>query len=181
MSSTANNTYIVQYTANSTLANPIWEDAQIFTFTPDATTTGDAWYNARTVDLSAITALDNNPNVAFRIVSAFDPFTNDYRASTSTATYATTGNVRYDMVIVKSNITLGVSQFDQTDNNFIIYPNPSNKEIVHFSQLQDIHIFDSLGKLILSTKNANEIDTNRFKPGTYFIKTNGSTTKLLVR
>lgn len=180
LSNTSNNTYVVQYTANRTAAVSSWTDAQTFTFTPDATTTGDTWYNARIVDLASITALDNNPNVAFRVVSAFDPTTNDYRASRSTSTYAG-GNVRFDLVSVKSNLTLGVSQFDETANNFIIYPNPANNGIVHFNKPRDIQIFDVLGKNILSAKNTSTVDTNTFKAGTYFIKTNGITKKLLVR
>jgi hypothetical protein len=160
---------------------PIWVDAQTFTFTPAATGTGDTWYNARTADVSSVTALDNNPNVAFRVVSAFDPIAGDYVASRSTSTYGG-GTSRFDMVTITSNTTLGVSQFETNKNDFRVYPNPANKEIVTFNQTQDIEVFDTLGKLVLKAKNTNTLDTKSFHSGIYFIKTgSGLTRKLVVR
>lgn len=183
LSNSASNTYVVFYTADRTAASPVWVEAQTFTFTPAATGTGDTWYNGRTVDVSAITALDNNPNVAFKIVSAFDPIVGDYVAARSSNVYSagTGGTVRYDMVTITSNVTLGVSQFETTDNSLKVYPNPSNKEIVTLSQTQDITVYDVTGKVILTAKNATTIDTKSFNSGVYFIKTaSGATTKLLV-
>ncbi|PWA05832.1 T9SS type A sorting domain-containing protein [Flavobacterium psychrotolerans] len=184
LSNSSNNTYAVQYTTDRTAGTPIWVDKQIFTFTPAATGTGDTWYNGRIVDASAITALDNNPNVAFRIVSAFDPVVGDYVASKSTTVYSagTGGTVRYDMVTITSNTTLAVSQFETNKNAFTVYPNPSNKEVVHFNQVQDIKVFDVLGKLVLNAKNASSIDTKSFANGIYIIKTaTGITKKLVVK
>ena len=183
LSNSASNTYAVFYTADRTAASPVWVEAQTFTFTPAATGTGDTWYNGRTVDVSAITALDNNPNVAFKIVSAFDPVLGDYVAARSTNVYSsgTGGTVRYDMVTITSNVTLGVSQFETADNSLKVYPNPSNKEIVTLSQIQDITVYDVTGKAILTVKNASTIDTKSFNSGVYFIKTtSGATAKLLV-
>ena len=99
-SNTAANTSVVQY---STDGGANFIDAQTFTFTPAATGTGDTWY-ARTVDLSTITALDNNANVIFRIVSAFDPGTNtQYLASRSTSTYGTSSTWRFDDVTISGD------------------------------------------------------------------------------
>ncbi|WP_309640284.1 T9SS type A sorting domain-containing protein [Flavobacterium sp.] len=184
LSNSASNTYVVFYTADRTAATPVWVEAQTFTFTPAATGTGDTWYNGRTVDVSSITSLDNNPNVAFKIVSAFDPIAGDYVAARSSNVYSagTGGTVRYDMVTITSNVTLGVSQFEANKNEFKIYPNPANKEIVTFNQTQDIEVFDTLGKLVLKAKNTNTIDTKSFHSGVYFIRTgSGLTRKLVVR
>ncbi|MGL4423919.1 MAG: PEP-CTERM sorting domain-containing protein [Gemmataceae bacterium] len=63
-------------------------------------TVGDTWFNNRSVDLSAITGVNDNPNFAFRIVTAFDPAGSSYVASTNTSTYGITGTLRYDMVTV---------------------------------------------------------------------------------
>lgn len=179
-SNTSSNTYVAQYTADRTAGSPVWVDAQTFTFTPAATGTGDTWYNARIVDVSAVTALNNNPNVAFRVVSAFDPIAGDYVASKLGSTYGG-GTARFEMVTITSNITLGVSQFEGADNQFKVYPNPSNKEVVTFNQIHDINVFDTLGKLIYSAKNVNSLDTKSFKRGIYFIKTaSGATVKLMV-
>jgi hypothetical protein len=180
-SNTSSNTYVAQYTTDRTAGSPIWVDAQTFTFTPAATGTGDTWYNARTADMSSITALDNNPNVAFRVVSAFDPIVGDYVASRSTSTYGG-GTSRFDMATITSNTTLGVSQFEANKNEFRVYPNPANKEIVTFNQTQDIEVYDTLGKLVLKAKNTNTLDTKSFHSGIYFIKTgSGLTRKLVVR
>lgn len=180
-SNTSSNTYVAQYTTDRTAGSPIWVDAQTFTFTPAATGTGDTWYNARTADVSSVTALDNNPNVAFRVVSAFDPIVGDYVASRSTSTYGG-GTSRFDMATITSNTTLSVSQFEANKNDFRVYPNPANKEIVTFNQTQDIEVFDTLGKLVLKAKNTNTLDTKSFHSGIYFIKTgSGLTRKLVVR
>ncbi|WP_298222609.1 T9SS type A sorting domain-containing protein [Flavobacterium sp.] len=183
LSNSASNTYVVFYTADRTAPTPVWVEAQTFTFTPAATGTGDTWYNGRTVDVSSVTALDNNPNIAFKIVSAFDPVAGDYVAARSTNVYSagTGGTVRYDMVTVTSNVTLSVSQFEANDNSLKAYPNPSNKEVVTLSQTTDITISDVTGKVVLTAKNTSSIDTKSFKTGVYFIKTaSGATTKLLV-
>jgi len=60
-------------------------------------TTGDTWFNGRSVNLSAIPAVDNNASFAFRIVQSFGPG-NTYEASNQAGTYGTTGTWRFDMV-----------------------------------------------------------------------------------
>lgn len=100
-SNTSANTVVVQYSTNGT--NFI--DFQSFTANQ-----GDTWFN-RKVDFSSITALNNNPNAAFRVVSAFDPTINNYRASTSTSNYASTGTLRFD------NITFAGDILSQTKPN----------------------------------------------------------------
>ena len=180
LSNTANNTYIVQYTADRTAGAPVWVDGPIFTFTPAATGTGDTWYNGRTADFSTVTALDNNPNVAFRVLSTFDPGTGNYLAARSTSTYAG-GTVRYDMVTVTGN-TLTTTKFNGEDKAFTIFPNPSNKEVVTLSEAQDISVYDVAGKLILQAKNTKTIDTGSFNSGVYFIRTTtGLVQKLVVK
>jgi predicted extracellular nuclease len=99
-SNTANNTTVLQASADGIA----FTDVFTFTFTPAATGTGDTWYD-RTVDLSGLPQLDNNPNALFRIVSAFDPTTGAYRASRSTSNYATTGTWRFDNVTVSGTAT----------------------------------------------------------------------------
>lgn len=103
LSNTANNTYVVQYTTDITAPVPVWVDAQTFTFTPAPTGTGDIWYNLRNTDLSAVSALNNNPNAAFRIVSDFDPVAGTYLAARSTSSYATSGTSRFDMITISGD------------------------------------------------------------------------------
>ena len=180
LSNKAGNTYVVQYTTDNEAPIPTWVDAQTFTFTPAGAGTGDFWYNLRTVDLSGVSELNNNAFSAFRVVAAFDPTAGDYLASTATSTYDGTGTVRFDMVTVSAATTLSVSQFEPSSNEFVISPNPSNKEVVSFNQTQDVEVFDTLGKLVLKVKNTNSIDTKSFHSGIYFIRTSSGVTKKLV-
>ncbi len=185
LSNKAGNTYVLQYTADRTTANPVWVDAQTFTFTPGTAipgpATGDIWYNLRTADLSAFTEIDNNANAAFRIVGAFDPVAGDYLAANATSTYDGLGNARFDMVTVAAATTLSVSQFEANNKNLKVYPNPSNREVVTLSQTEDIIVSDVTGKVILESKNTATIDTRSFNRGVYFIKTaSGATAKLMV-
>ena len=72
------------------------------TFTSLATftaTSGDTWFNNRSVDLSTIAAVDNNSTFSFRILQRATNGAN-YEASSPTGTYASTGTVRFDMVTI---------------------------------------------------------------------------------
>ncbi|MES2799402.1 MAG: choice-of-anchor I family protein [Bacteroidota bacterium] len=100
LSNTANNTYVLQYTLDNTAGVVVWATAQTFTFVPQATGTGDTWYT-RSVDLSAISGLDNNPNAGFRLVSAFDPVSGNYLAARSTSSYSSGGTVRFDLITIR--------------------------------------------------------------------------------
>lgn len=62
-------------------------------------TSGDTWFNDRTVDLSAIAGVNNNANFGFRVTTIFAPSTSAY-VSSSGAAYGTTGTLRFDMVEV---------------------------------------------------------------------------------
>jgi len=105
MSNTANNTYTVQYTTDAAATSVVWTDMQTLTLTPAPNGVGDTWHNVRSVDFSTITALNNNPAAAFRVVSTFDVNSTpaDYTAARSTSTYGTGGTVRFDMITVAGN------------------------------------------------------------------------------
>lgn len=180
LSNTSSNTYVVQYTTDNTVGNPVWTDQQTFTFSPAATGTGDTWYNGRVVDMSSVTALNNNANVAFRIVSAFDPIAGNYVAAKSTSTYAG-GTVRFDMVTVTSNLSLGNVAFDASKNDFNLYPNPSNNELLTLEPAQNVEVYDLLGKLVLKIAHAQTLDTKNFRSGIYIVKTSeGKSRKLII-
>jgi len=63
---------------------------------------GDTWFNGRTVDLSGISGVNNNPKFAFRVVAAFAPGSNAYLPSKSDSTYGPAGTWRFDMVTVQA-------------------------------------------------------------------------------
>ncbi len=64
---------------------------------------GDAWFNNRSFDFSSIPALNDNPNVVFRVVAAFAAGSSGYVASNPTSTYGTGGTLRFDMVTVRGD------------------------------------------------------------------------------
>jgi predicted extracellular nuclease len=88
-SNTSANTVVVQYSTDGTN----FVDFETFTVTQ-----GDTFFN-RSVNFSSIAALNNNPNAAFRVVTAFDSTLANYRASTPTSTYGG-GTLRFDNVIL---------------------------------------------------------------------------------
>lgn len=67
-------------------------------------TSGDTWFNGRSIDLSSIAGASNNASFAFRIVAIFDPAGSGYVASNGTSTYAATGTWRFDMVTLNGNL-----------------------------------------------------------------------------
>lgn len=69
-------------------------------FDETVTGAGDDWFNGRSVNLSGIAGVDNNPNFGFQIVASFDAGDN-YLGSGSTA-YAATGTWRFDMVTISA-------------------------------------------------------------------------------
>ena len=87
--------------------------------TYEATLGGDKWHNDRTADLSGVGGASNNASFGVRMVTVFAPGTSGYVASTSTATYAGTGTLRYDMVTVNGTavpepatlVALGIGAF----------------------------------------------------------------------
>ena len=70
---------------------------------------GDTWFNNRSVDLTGIAGVANNPNFAFRIVSEWESTAtgsgaNSFVASSATGSYAGTGTWRFDMVTVSGAV-----------------------------------------------------------------------------
>jgi|GEM_PF-69574 len=94
-SNTSANKAVLYYTLDGSIASPVWVEAGTYT-----TPTGDSWSNF-SFDASAISAANNNPHLAFKIVSAFGDTGNTvYLPSTSTSTYAPTGKWRWDNIII---------------------------------------------------------------------------------
>lgn len=94
LSATASANWVVQYTTDITAATPVWVDAATFNYT-----TANV-FESKSVDLSTVTALNNNPNAGFRVVSDFAPSATTYAPVGATSTYGTAGTSRFDMVQV---------------------------------------------------------------------------------
>jgi hypothetical protein len=71
---------------------------------------GDQWYSQGPgagsrflFDFTGNTAVDNNPNFAFRILTEFGP-SGQYEAASSDRSYSTSGTLRYDLVEVRGEV-----------------------------------------------------------------------------
>lgn len=121
---------------------------------------GDTWHR-RIVDLTSITAVNNNPNFKFRIVSIFEPGTNEYRAATDGRAYETTGTLRYDSVRLGSNSTLPIrlSTFSGRLSNQAVklsWSTSDESDGRHFEVEKSTNgsSFVKLGKVALGSSNA---------------------------
>lgn len=105
----------VQYTTNRLASPVVWTNAlPLFRHEITDLTQEAWWFNDNEVDLSNISAVNNNPNFAFRIVTEFDPdHPGQYTASRSDRTYnqdPVSGNKhRFDMVRVTASSALPAS------------------------------------------------------------------------
>ncbi|WP_052259483.1 choice-of-anchor I family protein [Flavobacterium sp. KMS] len=63
---------------------------------------------------------------------------------------------------------------------FALFPNPSQKGIVYFNRTADVQVFDINGKNVLTTKNAQTINTSQFSTGIYFVKTSDGIVKKMI-
>lgn len=90
-----------QYTTDITAPIPAWTDLAL-----SAAAAGDTWFGY-SYNLSAISGLNNNPNAGFQVVSAFEPGTAAYAASSPGGIYAVTGNWRFDMITVNGTSSGG--------------------------------------------------------------------------
>ncbi|MEA9412252.1 choice-of-anchor I family protein [Flavobacterium sp. PL02] len=63
---------------------------------------------------------------------------------------------------------------------FALFPNPSQKGIVYFNRTADVQVFDVNGKNVLTTKNAQTINTSQFSTGIYFVKTSDGIVKKMI-
>jgi hypothetical protein len=96
--------YRLLYTSDGSVATPVWTP---YTATGSGTESGlyvnpvsGSWTIQNQADLSGVPELQNNPNAAFRLVSAYAPGTSAYAAAQSSSTAGSGGTLRLDMVTV---------------------------------------------------------------------------------
>jgi len=96
-SNTASRYFLAQYTTDGST----WNDSSLFT-----SAGGDTWNNTNTVNLSGISAVNNNANFGFRVVATFAPGTSNYAASRTTVAtnYSSAGTYRFDTVSVSGDV-----------------------------------------------------------------------------
>jgi len=88
------------------------------------------------------------------------------------------------ITIFEVNTTnLSTPEVNQPGNTFAMFPNPSeNNGLVYFNRAADIEVYDLSGKLLLSQKAAQTLNTHNWAAGLYLVKTaEGITKKLLIK
>ncbi|MFO0784289.1 MAG: hypothetical protein U0636_11475 [Phycisphaerales bacterium] len=70
-------------------------------------TTGGAFVNGFSMDLSTISGADNNANFGFRITAIFAPGSGGYVVTSGTGNYGASGTARWDMVTINGNAVPG--------------------------------------------------------------------------
>lgn len=165
-SSTASKYVQLQYTTNGT----DWTNATAQPTIVPHDGTNSQWV---TISASMPVAAENNPNFSFRVVAVFDPSSvTSYSAVKSGSTYAATGALRYDNIIV-SNGVLSNNKFDNIAG-LQVYPNPAKTNLFvtsnSFAEKQVV-LYDVLGKVALKAKVTNQpISVTSLPKGVYIAK-----------
>lgn len=143
-----------------------------------------AWDGAYQVALPA--DANNVSDFAFRIVTIFEPSTNEYTPINPDNNYGTAGTLRIDDVVFTSGEPASISE--NSLSNFTIYPNPSTNGMITIQTqkagILEVNIFDVLGKKVLSQKSVNQtVNVSALKSGIYLVQitnNNGTATKKLI-
>lgn len=115
---------------------------------------------------------DNNPNVAFRIVSIFAQPTNTAYASVQGGGY-NGNNGRWQI----DNFRFAYNTLQVTQNNIAnlkMYPNPA-KSVINITsdnfKEKSIEVYSTIGKMVLASKATNNpIDVTSLSKGVYIVK-----------
>ena len=71
-------------------------------------------------------------------------------------------------MVTLDNFTLGITDLEIAE--FEIYPNPFSNQITISDRVDEIHIYDSLGKQVLQMFQTNSVDTSSLSEGVYYIE-----------
>ena len=54
-------------------------------------------------------------------------------------------------------------------NNIVIYPNPTT-QLININEKVDVEVYNSLGDILISTKQTNVLDVSKISPGAYILR-----------
>ena len=90
------------------------------------------------------------------------------------------GNQRYETYIVR--FALGSSVENTTNSAFVVYPNPTTGVLNFANVLQNVEIFDMLGRKVYAASVAERsIELTDLASGTYILRANQGATRVNVR
>ncbi len=134
-------------------------------------------YATATPTFFAPITLLNDTTSTISDISWVSPFTTnpDYRLD-STSVVATTAD------FTNSHFVGGfVSVSELTNENFIVYPNPTTERItIQSNNVNNVTVMDEFGRTVLTSKS-NTIDVSNLSNGVYILKINNTTKKIIIR
>ena len=98
------------------------------------------------------------PNECFEWVIVVDPFCCDN----------TWDNTCQELYTYCEEGWTGPTDLLEYRNELLIYPNPTS-DYININKKVDARVFDSIGRLVMSTDNTNTLDMSMFDPGIYYI------------
>jgi hypothetical protein len=142
---------------------------QATSYTPDTT------WKKLVLDLSAVSAVNDNESLVFRIT---------YKGQTT----GSKGNNRFDNITVEGDYINPVTVQNTLNTNYKLFPNPAQNiiNIVSSSELaRNIEVYNSLGIQVMSFSTADNsipVNISHLKAGFYYVnildKIHGKTVKL---
>lgn len=137
-----------------------------------------------TNNLNQIATSSNNPQTYIKSILDLSSYNSStftlafkYESDNSVFTTSNRNGTFYisDVKYFVSDTTLSISE-NLFENNIIIYPNPVS-DTLHINNLMnstfeinDVQIFDNLGRLVLKQSVNNDIDITNLSKGIYFLK-----------
>ena len=90
-----------------------------------------------------------------------------------------TGPMRYQQHTYDDNNQLVASNHDVVISSLRVYPNPSNSRIYILGNEEIVEIYNVMGQIHFSGKNANWVDVSSWNSGMYFIRSGDSVVKII--
>ncbi|WP_081670947.1 sugar-binding protein [Sporocytophaga myxococcoides] len=81
-----------------------------------------------------------------------------------------TADVFAELQLVAGSIPTGIDA-SNTQEAFMIYPNPAEEGIIYLNQTSNIEIYNALGNLVSSAKAVSSVDISSYSKGSYLVKT----------
>lgn len=163
-SGTSANTMTLQYSTDGST----WIDATTYT-----ANSGDTWY-LRKFDFSSIPATFNTHLLGLRMVTALAGLS--YMPTTAGKTYATTGTIRFDNIVLKGRILSALAKNDDA-TTFV-----QRGKILDFTDSTGpVKIYSLSGIQFFETQGTGIIDLNHLPDGVYILVVNHIRTKLILK
>lgn len=134
----------------------------------------------------------NNGSILLSVDGGTQPFSFSWNNDETNNPLIGIGQGTYEVIVTDANDCAVTEQFSIIDlsvselsSHILFYPNPCDNMIrIEGMTLEDVTIFDSMGKLVWNSQNQNAvltIDTSVFASGLYLVRSGSHTGKFMVK